>query len=306
MPERSQTAGSARAHDDASIADCLRILLPLVPAKEKRRFLFLLLLAVVMALTELFLTGMVALFAAIFGSPETVLNNNPLLWIRTHMGIAFGDDPRLLALWVLVSVLLAIVLKNALTIFQQWHLSTFSETVGRIARGHIFRFYQRAPFLWLMRAGVADLGFGLDAADADKAEQDWKRIKSGIMEAVKKTFRPEFLNRVDDIVVFKPLDKGELLQITEFMLKDVVRRAAAQDVDLSINEGACQVLLDEGFDPKYGARPLRRTIQRMVEDKLADMLLEGSIASGDHVSLVTSLKPEGPDSDKYELCFNKE
>jgi ATP-dependent Clp protease ATP-binding subunit ClpC len=148
------------------------------------------------------------------------------------------------------------------------------------------------------------LGFGLDAADADRAEQDWKRMKSSIMEAIKKTFRPEFLNRIDDIVVFKPLDKGELLQITEFMLKDVVRRAAAQDVDLSINDGACQLLLDEGFDPKYGARPLRRTIQRMVEDKLADMLLEGSIVSGDHVSLVTSPKPE--DSDKYELCFSKE
>jgi ATP-dependent Clp protease ATP-binding subunit ClpC len=149
------------------------------------------------------------------------------------------------------------------------------------------------------------LGFGLDEGSSDKAEQDWKRMKSSIMDAVKKMFRPEFLNRVDDIVVFKPLDKGELLQITEVMLKDVVRRAAAQDVDLSINEEACQLLLDEGFDPKYGARPLRRTIQRMVEDKLADMLLEGAIVSGDHVSLVTSLKYEDSDSKKYELCFNK-
>jgi ATP-dependent Clp protease ATP-binding subunit ClpC len=150
------------------------------------------------------------------------------------------------------------------------------------------------------------LGFGLDAGDQDKAEQDWKRMKAGIMDAIKKTFRPEFLNRVDDIVVFKPLDKNELLLITGVMLKDVVRRAAAQDVDLSINEEACQLLLDEGFDPKYGARPLRRTIQRMVEDKLADMLLEGSIVSGDHVSLVTSPKHEDSDSEKYELCFNKE
>ncbi|MDR0615895.1 MAG: ATP-dependent Clp protease ATP-binding subunit [Synergistaceae bacterium] len=148
------------------------------------------------------------------------------------------------------------------------------------------------------------LGFGLDADDKDKAEQDWKRMKDGIMDAIKKTFRPEFLNRVDDIVVFKPLDKNELLLITEVMLQDVVRRAAAQDVDLSINEEACQLLLDEGFDPKYGARPLRRTIQRMVEDKLADMLLEGSIVSGDHVSLATNLNAEG--SDRNSLCFNKE
>jgi ATP-dependent Clp protease ATP-binding subunit ClpC len=149
------------------------------------------------------------------------------------------------------------------------------------------------------------LGFGLDAGSTDKAEQDWKRMKSSILDSVKKTFRPEFLNRVDDIIVFKPLDKDELLRITEVMLKDVVKRAADQEVDLSIKEEAYQLLLDEGFDPKYGARPLRRTIQRMVEDKLADMLLEGAIVSGDHVCLATS-RNEDVGSEKYELRFNKE
>jgi ATP-dependent Clp protease ATP-binding subunit ClpC len=146
------------------------------------------------------------------------------------------------------------------------------------------------------------LGFGLDESSEGRAEQDWKRMKASILDSVKKTFRPEFLNRIDDVIVFKPLDKSELLRITEVMLKDVVKRAADQDVDLSIRDDACQLLLDEGFDPKYGARPLRRTIQKMVEDKLADMLLEGAIVSGDHVSLATSRTKE----EKYELCFNKE
>lgn len=150
------------------------------------------------------------------------------------------------------------------------------------------------------------LGFGIDHGESGKQrEHDWQRMKSNILDAVKKVFRPEFLNRIDDIVVFKPLEKEELLQITEVMLKDVVRRAADQDVALSIGEEACQLLLREGFDPKYGARPLRRTIQKMVEDKLADMLLEGAIVSGDRVSLDIERKAGG-ENDLCELCFNKD
>lgn len=147
-----------------SIAHCLWVLIPLVPSKEKRRFVFLLVLAVAMALTELLLTGMVALLAAIFGSPEAVLNNAAISRFRTYTGFAVGEDPRIWALIVLIGIFAAVVAKNALTVVQQWHLSTFSESVGRIARSHIFRFYQRAPFLWIMRNGVADLNFGLSAA----------------------------------------------------------------------------------------------------------------------------------------------
>lgn len=147
------------------------------------------------------------------------------------------------------------------------------------------------------------LGFGLGADESGKSNADWARMKGIILEGVKKMFKPEFLNRIDDIVVFKPLDRDELLKITEVMLKDVVRRAADQDVALSINEAACKLLLDEGFDPKYGARPLRRTIQRLVEDRLADMLLEGVVSSGDHVSVV--IDSEGEDA-YSTLRFDKE
>jgi ATP-dependent Clp protease ATP-binding subunit ClpC len=155
------------------------------------------------------------------------------------------------------------------------------------------------------------LGFGTGGEGA--ADYDWERMKSGIMDAVKKLFRPEFINRVDDIVVFKPLEKKELLAITQFMLKDVVKRAADRSVELSIEDDACQFLLDRGYDPKYGARPLRRAIQKMVEDRLADMLLEGALSPGDHVSLARGRKAyndewpqEIDDSDAFELQFNKE
>ncbi|MDR3076047.1 MAG: ATP-dependent Clp protease ATP-binding subunit [Synergistaceae bacterium] len=153
------------------------------------------------------------------------------------------------------------------------------------------------------------LGFGT-GLDGGGKNADWERMKSGIMDAVKKMFRPEFLNRIDDIVVFKSLDKEELLRITRVMLSDVVKRAADQSVDLSIDDEACQLLLDRGFDPKYGARPLRRTIQRMVEDKLADMLLEGALSPGDRVSLGKGRRPSSDmdvkdEPEEYELQFIK-
>lgn len=141
-----------------------RELLPLVPGTEKRRFVLLLCLSVGMALSELFLTGLVALLAAIFGSPEAVYNNNPVLWLREHLGIGFGDDPRLLAFAALCVIFLAIVAKNIMNVVEQRQLALFSESVGNAARLRVFRFYQRAPYLWVLNTGVADLNFGQTAA----------------------------------------------------------------------------------------------------------------------------------------------
>ncbi len=95
-----------------------------------------------------------------------MLNNNPILWLRERFGLQLGDDPRLLVLMALCAVLLAIVWKNILTILQQRQMTFFSESVGAAARIHIFRFYQRAPFLWIVHNGVADLSFGLAAASS--------------------------------------------------------------------------------------------------------------------------------------------
>ena len=150
--------------NSASVISLLRELLPIVSPKERVRFWGLLALAILMALSELAITGLVALLAAIFGSPEAVLNYAPLHWLREQVGIDILNDPRLLALAVLCTILLVMLWKNALTIFQQWHMSLFSERIGAAARRHIFRFYQRAPFLWIIQNGVADLNFGLNSA----------------------------------------------------------------------------------------------------------------------------------------------
>lgn len=148
------------------------------------------------------------------------------------------------------------------------------------------------------------LGFGIAQNGDGSSGAEWDRMKGTIMDSVKRAFRPEFINRIDDIIVFKPLQKSEMLKITEMMLQDVVKRAADQMLDLSIGERACQFLLDKGFDPKYGARPLRRAIQRMVEDKLADMILDGAVLPGDKVMLTTALK-EGGVGDEQELAFER-
>ncbi|MBP9957861.1 MAG: ATP-dependent Clp protease ATP-binding subunit [Synergistaceae bacterium] len=133
------------------------------------------------------------------------------------------------------------------------------------------------------------LGFSIDQLKDSKAE--WHHMKDTIMEAVRKMFKPEFLNRVDDVIVFRTLVKEELLKIVDIMLEGVIQRAAEQEVQLIIDENSRQLLIEKGFDPKYGARPLRRTIQRLIEDKLADFLLDGTIRSGSTLQ-VTALEQE--------------
>ena len=146
-----------------SLVQSLRILLPLMPRREKWRFWGLLGLTMISALLELLLAGLVALLGAIFGSPEAVLNNNPVRWLRESLGINFGNDPRLLALSALCGIFLLISSKNIFNIFQQWHIAAFSENAGIATKGHVLRFFQRAPFLWITNNGVAELNFGLDA-----------------------------------------------------------------------------------------------------------------------------------------------
>ena len=103
------------------------------------------------------------------------------------------------------------------------------------------------------------------------------------MEEVKKTFRPEFLNRVDEMIVFTSLSDAELKQVVQIMLKNVARRLKDNELDLEVTENAQNRLLQEGRDDAYGARPLRRAIQKMVEDSIAEMLLRREVAAGDTV-----------------------
>ena len=124
------------------------------------------------------------------------------------------------------------------------------------------------------------LGF---AAKEDPAG-DYKRMKQNVMDEVKMIFRPEFLNRIDEIIVFHALDKTHMKKIVTLMCRDFTKRLAGQmDIRLTLRESAKNLIVEKGTDAKYGARPLRRALQTELEDKLAEAILNGEIKRGDHV-----------------------
>lgn len=113
---------------------------------------------------------------------------------------------------------------------------------------------------------------------------DYKRMKSNVMNEIKLVFRPEFLNRIDEIIVFHSLGSDEMKKITGLMCKEITKRAKEQlNITLTIRDSVKKHIVETGTDQKYGARPLRRAIQNQLEDALADAILSGEIKSGDHV-----------------------
>jgi ATP-dependent Clp protease ATP-binding subunit ClpC len=126
---------------------------------------------------------------------------------------------------------------------------------------------------------------------ADRIQQyartggDFERLKADLMEVLSQSFRPEFINRIDEIIVFKALTDEQLAEISRLLLDRVARRLRAQRIEVVFDDEATQLVAREGFDPEYGARPLRRTIQRMVENELSRMLLGGSLEPGDKVTV---------------------
>ena len=118
------------------------------------------------------------------------------------------------------------------------------------------------------------IGFGKQTVD-----------KSKIEDSLKETFRPEFLNRVDEIIVFNSLNKEELLQIVDLMLADTVKALKHKDISFEISDSAKQFILDKGTNIKFGARPLRRAIQRYVEDEISDMILRSEVVDGQTIDV---------------------
>lgn len=114
-------------------------------------------------------------------------------------------------------------------------------------------------------------------------KQDYKNMKDKVMEELKKAFRPEFLNRLDEIIVFHSLEKEHLKQIVTLMSEQLTERLKEQEMDLELTEAAKEKITEEGFDPEYGARPLRRALQKFVEDRLSEELLKGNISKGQHI-----------------------
>ncbi len=130
----------------------------------------------------------------------------------------------------------------------------------------------------LIRTGTS-VGFD----KGDDITQDYEAMKERIMEEVKKTFRPEFINRVDDLIVFHALSKEHLREIVDLMLDEVQERLDERDLSMMVTDEAKDKLVDRGYDPIYGARPLRRAITNLVEDDLSEELLAGHFTDGDTV-----------------------
>ena len=131
------------------------------------------------------------------------------------------------------------------------------------------------------------LGF----AAAKDANADYKKMKDGVMEEVKHLFKPEFLNRIDETIVFHSLEKAHIKQIVKLMLKTLEKRVQEQmSLTLKISDEALDFITEESFDVTYGARPIRRTIQTKVEDALADALLDGTVQMGDNILVDVSEK----------------
>ncbi|AYB40349.1 ATP-dependent Clp protease ATP-binding subunit [Brevibacillus laterosporus] len=123
---------------------------------------------------------------------------------------------------------------------------------------------------------------GFTANDSEKKYQD---MKDKVMDELKRSFRPEFLNRIDEIIVFHSLEQEHIEKIVTLMTEDLRKRLVEQEIDFNLSEEAKKILAKEGFDPAYGARPLRRAIQRNIEDRLSEELLKGTITKGDTVQI---------------------
>jgi ATP-dependent Clp protease ATP-binding subunit ClpC len=132
----------------------------------------------------------------------------------------------------------------------------------------------------LIRKGSA-IGFASRSDEAKTQEQSYERMKEKLLGELKKTFRPEFLNRVDGVVVFHPLTKEQIRQIVDLMLATVTQQLAEKKVKLEVTDAAKDFLGEKGYDEVFGARPLRRVIQDMVEDELSEALLSGKFQPGD-------------------------
>jgi ATP-dependent Clp protease ATP-binding subunit ClpC len=134
----------------------------------------------------------------------------------------------------------------------------------------------------LIRKGTT-IGFASHSDEAKTREQTYERMKENLLNELKKAFRPEFLNRIDGVVVFHSLSKEQIRLIVDLMLASVNKQLAEKEVKLSVTDAAKDFLGEKGYDEVFGARPLRRVIQSMIEDRLSEDLLRGKFRAGDTV-----------------------
>jgi ATP-dependent Clp protease ATP-binding subunit ClpB len=119
----------------------------------------------------------------------------------------------------------------------------------------------------------------------DMAARNFDEAREAVLAVLREHFRPEFLNRIDEVIVFRPLTEDQLTKIVDIQLRRLESRLADRRVTLMVTDGARKLLAKRGWDPVYGARPLKRTIQRLLQDPLAMMLLEGKFSEGDTIEV---------------------
>ena len=147
--------------------------------------------------------------------------------------------------------------------------------------------FKNTVIIMTTNLGTRDINKGVLTGfqTADNSTHDYGRMKSKVAEELKQHFRPEFLNRVDDTIVFPPLTKPEIARIVDLMIAKLAKRMEAQDMRLQLTDAARELLADAGFDPVLGARPLRRAIQREIEDALSERILFGELQPGQVVTV---------------------
>lgn len=126
---------------------------------------------------------------------------------------------------------------------------------------------------------------GFVAAQTDAAKGEYEKMKENVMDELRRTFRPEFLNRIDDIIVFHSLEREHIGRIVDIMLKDLNERLKGLNIELEVSPEAKEFIAEKGFDAQFGARPLKRAIQKMIEDNLSEELLKGTIKEGNKVAV---------------------
>jgi ATP-dependent Clp protease ATP-binding subunit ClpC len=156
--------------------------------------------------------------------------------------------------------------------------------------------FKNTVLIMTSNLGTRDIskGFNLGFSRSEDKQGNYERMKAKVQDELKQHFRPEFLNRIDDIIVFHQLSQDEIIQIVDLMLNRVDSQLKNRDMGLELTAPAKQLLAERGYDPVLGARPLRRTIQREIEDTLSEKILYGEITAGEIV--VVDVEGEGPDA----------
>ena len=174
--------------------------------------------------------------------------------------------------------------------------------------------FKNTVIIMTSNLGARDIQRGAGVGFAAKTDHQatYDKMREKVMEELKRSFRPEFLNRIDEVIVFEPLTEDDVKQIVDLMVKRVREQLEAKDIDLSLTEAAKVLLAQKGYDPTLGARPLRRTIQRLVEDPLSEKLLWKEFRSGQTVIVdardgeIVFEAPEPLDTPPVELAGSQE